>query len=154
MYDLYRNEQALFNRNIKNEDAAYKLIAYRIARHYHPDQDKPKPDSAFDFYYEKQLQRDIFESPRPVIEDNYKVKSKNNINYLLTLPIAIKKKLPEDEESLRRIDEDRQMYVRQDIKVIIDQYLENRELRDNADSVSKAFLTDFFAQDENSDFKI
>jgi hypothetical protein len=79
----YRNEQALFNRSIKNEDAAYKLIAYRIARHYHPDKEKAKPDSAFDFYYEKQLQRDIFEPPRPIIEEDYKVRSKKFYEYLL-----------------------------------------------------------------------
>ena len=46
------------------------------------------------------------------------------------------------------------MYVRQDIKLIIDQYVENKELRQNADSVTKSFLKDFFGQDKNSDFKI
>lgn len=67
---------------MKNEDAAYKLIAYRIARHYHPEKDKLKPDSAFDFYYEKQLQRDIFEAPRPIVEEDYQVRSKQFCQYL------------------------------------------------------------------------
>ena len=56
---------------MKNEDAAYKLIAYRIAREYHPEKDKPKPESAFDYYYEKQLQRDILMPKREINAEDY-----------------------------------------------------------------------------------
>ena len=68
--------QSLINKNIKNLDAAYKLIAYRIAREYDPDRDDAKPPSAFVYWYEEQLKRDIFVNPRPVNEDDYEPKMK------------------------------------------------------------------------------
>lgn len=64
----------MYNRNLQNLDAAYKLIAYRIARNYHPDKDIPKPPSAFDFYYEKQLQSDIQKPARPIVLSDYETK--------------------------------------------------------------------------------
>lgn len=78
---MYRNEQGIFNRKIKNIDAAYKLIAYRIARKYHPDRDVRKPDSAFEYYYDKQLQRDIEIEPRPVNERDYRPKARKFLKF-------------------------------------------------------------------------
>ena len=79
---MYRNEQALFNRSIKNIDAAYKLIVYRIARKYRPNP-KMMPESAFEFYYEKQLQRDIQLPPRPIIEEEYDPKYGNAYTFVI-----------------------------------------------------------------------
>ncbi len=62
---------------MQNEDAAYKLIAYRIANELHPDKDKPKPETHFQYFYEKQLQRDIMEPAREIIEDDYLPKPKS-----------------------------------------------------------------------------
>lgn len=68
---------------MKNEDAAYKLIAYRIAKSLHPDKDKPKPDTHFDYWYEKQLQREIMEPPREMDPDDYLPKPKGKHLFLI-----------------------------------------------------------------------
>lgn len=85
---FYRNEQELYNRNMKNVDAAYKLVAYRIAQKYHPEKDVAKPHSAFSYWYEHQLQRDIQLPPRPIDPLDYEKKISKCLE-LLFLFLAI-----------------------------------------------------------------
>jgi hypothetical protein len=71
---------------MKNLDAAYKLIAYRIAKKNRTEVDPFIPESAFEHYYERQLQRDIQLPPRQIdVEDYDSKKSKHYLKVLTCL---------------------------------------------------------------------
>ena len=69
--NLYRNEQSHYNRKLNDLDAAYKLIAYRIAKRYRKNLDFIIPESAFEHYYERQLQQDLHKQARPISVGDY-----------------------------------------------------------------------------------
>lgn len=72
------NRQRDFNTKMKNLDAAYKLIAYKYCQDREAKEEQPP--TAFRFFYEKQLQRDIQEPPRPIEEIVYQSREERNKN--------------------------------------------------------------------------
>jgi len=52
---------------------------------------------------------------------------------------------------MRSKDETNKMYQRMDVKYVIDQYQQNKDLRKNVTKVTTSFLEDFY-KDEEGDF--
>ena len=146
---FYRNRQLEYNNKIKNVDAAYKLIAYRIAKKYNPNLPKKIPPTAFIHYYETQLQRDIFEPPRPVVENDYKIKSKED-KESYKLPLTDNEYFDEYQEYKRNRLE---TYNRIDTYEVLDAYHKSKYLNESLKKDQKEELDSYFRDKNNMRFQ-
>ncbi len=82
-----KNEQPEFNKNIKNEDALYKFLAYSgmLEKKRRENLDKTRKTNElvygienFEEFYKGQLQRDAKRDPRKIIPEEYQPKRVDN----------------------------------------------------------------------------
>ena len=138
----------MYNKKLKNLDAAYKLIAYRIAKKYRTDVDLFIPESAFEHYYERQLQRDIQQPARPISVGDYDKKKSKCCRLTSVEKKDASEELEVDELALMKAKEEtRLMYERLDVRYIIEQYEEDKKARDEANLISRNFLKQYYAED-------
>lgn len=136
------NRQLEFNNKVQNVDAAYKLIAYRIAKKYNPNLPKKVPPTAFVHYYESQLQRDMFEPARPVVEAEYRATPEQD-RQPYKLPLTDTEYYDEYQEYRRNRLE---TYNRIDTFEVLAAYRKSRELSEGLKAQQKEALDGFFKE--------
>ena len=84
----FSNSQSIFNRQVKDEDAMYKLYAYmeqkrksrveseEVRKHHMEDPKEILGLEDFESYYQQQLVKDAFKTPRKIDEVELRPKRK------------------------------------------------------------------------------